>query len=182
MKEYRSAIRSRELIRNAVCELTKEKAVDKITVSDIVNSANINRSTFYAHYQDIFALYDEIENEILEEMYDLLGKFDYHHFFEEPFPLFLELCKFLELKLDYYKTLANSSRGDAFFDRVKYLFEEYMLAASNTPTEIRSSKSFAARTCFFVGGFINLLKKWFSDEIAMSAEELAKEFSELMRK
>ena len=55
-KEYRSAIRSRRFIRQAFMELLREKRLEKITVTDIVNRADINRSTFYAHYTDVKAL------------------------------------------------------------------------------------------------------------------------------
>ena len=48
--EYRSAIRSRRMIREAYTVLLKEKDLSKITVTDIVNRADINRATFYAHY------------------------------------------------------------------------------------------------------------------------------------
>ena len=51
--EYRSAIRSRKLINKALADLLQEKPLDKITVTDVVNRANINRGTFYAHYADI---------------------------------------------------------------------------------------------------------------------------------
>ena len=44
-KEYRSAIRSRRLIRAALLELLQEKKFEKITVTDIVKRADINRST-----------------------------------------------------------------------------------------------------------------------------------------
>ena len=46
--EYRSAIRSRRMIREAYTVLLKEKDLSKITVTDIVNQADINRATFYA--------------------------------------------------------------------------------------------------------------------------------------
>ena len=51
--EYRSAIRSRKLINAALADLLQEKPLDKITVTDVVNRAQINRGTFYAHYADI---------------------------------------------------------------------------------------------------------------------------------
>ena len=51
--EYRSAIRSRRLIREAYTQLLKEKNLQKITVTDIVTRAEINRATFYAHYPDV---------------------------------------------------------------------------------------------------------------------------------
>ena len=51
--EYRSAVRSRKLINDALADLLTEKPLDKITVTDVVNRADINRGTFYAHYRDI---------------------------------------------------------------------------------------------------------------------------------
>lgn len=46
--EYKSAIRSRRMIQHALVELLQEKELDKITVTDIVTRADINRGTFYA--------------------------------------------------------------------------------------------------------------------------------------
>lgn len=51
--EYKSAIRSRRMIQRALVELLQEKELDKITVTDIVTRADINRGTFYAHYADL---------------------------------------------------------------------------------------------------------------------------------
>lgn len=181
MKEYRSAIRSRELIREALCEMLKEKEVDKISVADIVKTAKINRSTFYAHYQDMRALHEEIENELLEEMYHLLDQYDYHGFFAEPYPIFLQICKFLEERKDNYKVMIGSSKTSKFLNKVKFLFEEYMVAASNTPDSVRASKGFAARSCFFVGGIVSLFEKWLAGSLDMSAEELATELTGLIR-
>ena len=46
-KEYRNKIRSKQLIRNAVIELLDKKgSLSSITVSDVVEKANINRGTF----------------------------------------------------------------------------------------------------------------------------------------
>ena len=59
-KEYRNKIRSRQLIRQAFEELLKEKNYDKITATDVINRANVNRSTFYAHYPDVRGIVDEI--------------------------------------------------------------------------------------------------------------------------
>jgi len=64
-KEYRSAIRSRRLINQAFLELLREKPFEKITVTDIVKRADINRSTFYAHYPDVRGLVEVLlENTI----------------------------------------------------------------------------------------------------------------------
>lgn len=44
--EYRSSIRSKQLINAALADLLQEKPLDKITVTDVVRRAGINRGTF----------------------------------------------------------------------------------------------------------------------------------------
>ncbi len=60
-KEYRNSIRSRKSIRTAYAELISEKKdSSKITVKEIVDRADISKSTFYCHYNDINDLVVEI--------------------------------------------------------------------------------------------------------------------------
>ena len=45
-------IKTKKVIYEALIDLMKEKTFEEIKVSDICNKALINRSTFYAHYED----------------------------------------------------------------------------------------------------------------------------------
>ena len=44
--------RTRQLLRDALMELTLERGYDRVTVQDILDKADVGRSTFYAHYRD----------------------------------------------------------------------------------------------------------------------------------
>jgi AcrR family transcriptional regulator len=44
--------RTRELLRGALLALIQEKGYDRITIQDILDRADVGRSTFYAHYRD----------------------------------------------------------------------------------------------------------------------------------
>ena len=66
--EYRNSIRSKTLIKNSLIELLKTKPLEKVTVTDIVNNADINRGTFYAHYTDICELIHAVEDEIVDTL------------------------------------------------------------------------------------------------------------------
>lgn len=44
--------RTRQLLQRALLDLTLQKNYDKITVQNIIDEANLGRSTFYAHYLD----------------------------------------------------------------------------------------------------------------------------------
>lgn len=50
--EYRSSIRSKQMIKDALLSLMIEKPFEKISITDIVRRADINRGTFYAHYSN----------------------------------------------------------------------------------------------------------------------------------
>lgn len=63
----RNALRSERLIREALVSLATEKPVRSITVRDICTRADINRSTFYAHYDNLEDMYARLAEQIFEE-------------------------------------------------------------------------------------------------------------------
>src|SRR6185436_8620633 len=56
-KNDRRSQRTRHLLGEALVELIREKDYGTITVSNIIERANVGRSTFYAHYRDKDALF-----------------------------------------------------------------------------------------------------------------------------
>ncbi|MBW7456826.1 TetR/AcrR family transcriptional regulator [Paenibacillus sepulcri] len=61
-------LRTRQLIREAFRELLQNKGFDAITIKDIAQRATINRATLYAHYEDKYALMEEITEQAFREM------------------------------------------------------------------------------------------------------------------
>lgn len=64
--------RTRRILGDALVELILEKRYERITVQDILDRADIGRSTFYAHYRDKEALlvanFDDMREELLREL------------------------------------------------------------------------------------------------------------------
>lgn len=63
--EPKNVVRSKRLIKNAVMELILKKNPADIKVTEITALAEINRGTFYAHYNTIFDVISEIEDDII---------------------------------------------------------------------------------------------------------------------
>ena len=61
-------IKSNRKIIDAFIELRRRKPIEKISVTELCKLAGINKSTFYAHYNDIYDLSDTIETRIVEDV------------------------------------------------------------------------------------------------------------------
>ena len=70
-------------IKNAFMELRAKKSLEKITVKELCELAYINKSTFYSHYEDIHALADALEYEMVLEIVSSIPK-DLDYSFENP--------------------------------------------------------------------------------------------------
>ena len=69
-KENQRTRLTKRLLRESLLELLEEKPVERITVKELCEAAELNRSTFYAYYQDVLSLYYEMGNELVDALLD----------------------------------------------------------------------------------------------------------------
>lgn len=67
-KMDRRVRKTKAQLREGLARLMQKKSIKEISVKELVDEVDINRSTFYLHYSDIPGLLAEIENEMMEEM------------------------------------------------------------------------------------------------------------------
>ncbi len=78
-------------IKNAFIELRSRKPLEKITVKELCQLACINKSTFYSHYEDIYALSETLEKETVASIINSISK--EHEYSHENLDLFSrEVC------------------------------------------------------------------------------------------
>ncbi len=68
---------SQEKIEKAFIEFLQTHDIKEITVSDLVKKTELNRSTFYANYVDIFDLADKTREKLENEFSNLFANYDY---------------------------------------------------------------------------------------------------------
>lgn len=57
---------TKRVLKDSLLKLLTEKPINKITVTEVCELAELNRATFYSHYSDCFALLESIEDELVE--------------------------------------------------------------------------------------------------------------------
>ena len=179
-KQYRSAIRSKKSIRKAFMELLKEKTFEKITVTDIVNRADINRSTFYAHYPDVMGLLDELQQEIISFFEQYLKKVNFSDLLENPRRYLRLFMKMTEENEELYRLLSNSNIAIKQMENMKKILAERIMATIEIPEEYQNSFEFEFAVRFFLGGFLDVYTQWLKGEIDCTKEEIIQEVSNMI--
>lgn len=176
-------LKTRAAIRSAFIRLMQEKEYDAITVTDISEYAQINRKTFYAHYETR----DELFAQMIREMFsDLFSTFMY----AKPMPddgideerLLRDVTRFFE-KIEAYREDINTLIGRKTMHMVFEIADEIIREKLNTihaPSDdlegMVMSALFASRIkTFFFNGL-----DWWLDQTDYTVEQAALIYSRMM--
>ena len=114
MKEikYSSKRRTHDRIKAAFAELLAEKkALNKITIAELAERANVTRGTFYMHFQNIFEVAEELENEFISTLDSTAEKMTS----VDDFPFYLhQIFEFLANNEELYRQLLLSDAPMVF--------------------------------------------------------------------
>ena len=178
--EYRSAARSRRLIRDAYVNLMQEKPIDKISISDIVREADLNRGTFYAHYSNPMDVLMEIADEILGDVQGFFADFSFTDFLKNPMPLLLRVEKLVTDNLDFYRRINLNTASIGFTDQIKKILVEYISSNKSVPEKLRNNPHFTVALELFAGGLISVYLGFVLGTIRASAREITETISILI--
>lgn len=181
-KEYRSAVRSRKMIRQAFYEVLKEKNFEKITVTDIVKKADINRSTFYAHYPDVMGVVEEIQDEILDYTQNFMESIDFKDFYRNPKPYLQNIVKLVAENNELYRLLMTSAMATKQLERIKYILIERTIETVKAPELFQDRFSLEFSVRFFMGGVADVYTQWLYGEIDCTIEKLTDQLAEMILK
>jgi len=166
--------RTRELLRSAFRELIHEKGYDRITVQDILDRADVGRSTFYAHYRDK----EDLLRSGFEEVHAALAAeheaAEHHAGRETPFlqPL-LAVFQHVEEYRQFWGPTSRTGGHDlvarilqeGIDDLVRAHFRARFPGADLDRLEIDAAMRFAASAC------MGLLMWWLDNDVPWTAEE-----------
>lgn len=180
-KDDRRSKRTRQLLGNALVELMLEKRYDAITVQDILDRANIGRSTFYAHYTDK-------EDLLLSEITSMIHQMEKYtmemgHGNSGLLPS-LELFRHVKEQRRLMQAFIWG-RGDEFFvhspdfqARITQLIEQKLRAFTGEHTAFSVPPTIVAR--FIASTFLLLLRWWFEHDMRASPEQMDEMFRKLV--
>ena len=166
LAENRRVKMTKKMMKDALLELLEKQPIEKITVTDICEKADVNRSTFYSYYEDIGQLLLEVEDDVLNSLpvspdsasVDTDGRFlsaleeffNYVRENERPFRLLIVQRdsssfnhRLINSVMERYRK--PSSTGDKLLDRYAYVY------------------------C--INGVIGIMKEWINGNFSISTRD-----------
>lgn len=172
-KDDLRVIKTRKLIYQTLLELMKEKTFEEIKVSDICSKAMINRSTFYAHYEDKYELLVDFLSNLKEEFAHELSEsckenLSIREYYIRLISLFLD---HIDSKRDVYNSVMINNRSSIMMDILLSVVNDDIVKRFKendinlkVPTEVISK--------FYLGGVINIGMEWLSNSGKYTKEEI----------
>lgn len=165
--------KTRALLRKCLTELLQQKKIQDITVREISDLADINRGTFYLHYRDVFDLMEQVEAELLDELNELLNKYEPGAFLTKPSAIFTEVFTLVKDNADIVAILIGENGDLNFVNRLNGIVREKCLKDWMELFRNGNQESFNAYYAFIVSGAIGIVQYWLSSGVKETPEQLA---------
>jgi len=163
-----SSKKTRKLIKRTFAELINEKKeISKVTVTELVKRADITRSTFYTHYDDIYEVADDYQLETIELLISddnvLQSVKDIYNYFDD-------IINCLKKNEYIYKLLLASDDTLGFLEKLKRMSSQKIFYALQK--SMKKNKFLELDVAFFLDGVILELLKYFRDQSDYTLDEL----------
>lgn len=154
---------SKRLLKEALIELLQTKSISQITIKELCDIADLNRSTFYAHYEDVYNLLSSIEDDIIDEMPTI--------FYSEK-PSQKDILNYAAYIEKNYRTFIALMKNGNFINKsIEKSFEKYNSEFENIPEDKIHIFKFIAN--YYMGGLFQSLLYWSENNKILSLQEIS---------
>ena len=177
-KADRRSQRTSRLVSSAFAELVVEKPYDKILVQDILDRADIGRTTFYAHYFDK----EDVLNTIIEQELELLTRQIAHAAARQRIMPSLELFEHAyHSENQQFRALMRSRAGEFLWEALQVALCRAIEPALSTFCAERRSPPIPVPVVseYLAGAFLTLLKWWVEASMPYPPEQMENIFQQL---
>ncbi len=185
MKNDRRVSRTRRLMLDALMALIEERGYEKITVQDILDRADVGRSTFYAHFRDkdelLLSWFEHLRELFELQQQDLLAA--RRNGSVPGVNMVLDLFRHTAEHHKLYKAVAGRQSGEMILKYLhRYLnglllpvFEELSRSRREPPVPVEVTVNFLVSTLF------SLMTWWLDRDMPYPAEKMEEMFRTLTR-
>ena len=177
MKTDLRIIKTNNTLYDALINLLKEKTFEEIKVSDICQKALVNRSTFYAHFNDKYELFMSLINSLKESLQAELKSIEETNLKDYYLKMIEVFLNHIEGKEQIYKSILINNRSSIIMDMIydtitEDINQKVTKNDKDVPNEIF--------TAYYLGAIVNTGIEWFKNDKKYSKDQMIEYLDRLM--
>lgn len=162
--------RTKKALIQSLTKLMSEKKVNNITVKELTDLANVNRSTFYFYYRDIFDMVENLETELINDFSEAYERFSEEATtYDDILSFFIYLFEFIQINSEMCKIFLRHDGDHIFIEKLKDAIKHCKIPLDNTTSETE------AHYCmpFAISGCVGVIQQWLKDDMKIPPKEMA---------
>ena len=168
------------LIRRAFTGLLSIKPIQSISIKELCEQAGINRGTFYTHYQDIYDLLADVENEMKQDFQKALEPLLYTEENSSLLGICTGIFRCLKENYDMCVVMLGDYSDKQFVSSLLDIGRQRCMEVYSGFFPKASKKEIEYYYAFVSAGCIGLLHRWLADGMEQTPEELASTAEKIM--
>ena len=171
-QEYRNSLRTKRMIRTAFAELIGEKkTISNISVAELSERADIAKSTFYNHYEDIYAVADELFRELIESLNFVIDAMvadktnDYRAYLDRIFD-------FIKENEEIYRKVSTSPDAILFIGKIKSIISKKIFANARFLPKKQTKAEKCVYMHFITNACVDTMLSYLQGDIDMPFDDM----------
>ena len=174
-KEDRRVTMTRRLLKDALTDILRTEDIYHVSIRELCQRADVNRTTFYKYYGNQFDLLADMENDLLEFLVSTIREHA-----ANPVKIIETICEYLESHLEFGRLIVNNNVDPLFPQRLfaqEILRESVMRNYGSMPDETAQEYLFNS----VIYGAYRIICLWINKDQRESPEEIAQLLIRLIR-
>lgn len=178
-KKDRRVVRTQRSIRNALAQLLVEKDIEKISIKEIAERADVDRKTVYNYYKSVYEILAEMENDWVEDFDGFTKRLENERGAEYLQQFFPALTELLADDIELYTQLMRMGSQSRVISRWTNFLGEKIKKAFARSYELETEKVNVAAE-FVLAGLFWSYRSWFNSDRKKPLKEFSTELCELV--
>ena len=177
-KQDRRINKTKKAIRNSFVKLLAEKDIEKITIKEVADGADVDRKTVYNYYGGVYEVLGDLQSELATTIEKEIDAFDFET--RDIQDVFLVLTRIVKENMELYSLVMGINKNSVFITQlVEYLKEKIAIIIERRNHQADAKKiAFAAE--YVTAGMFMAYRSWFHSEHSQSLEEFTYGISQLV--
>lgn len=146
-------------------KLMKTKSIKEITVKELADEVDINRSTFYLHYKDIYDMVEKIENSLTQNLLTTLDELSKNRVTKSTIAEFLQdTYNIIYSNCDICAVLLSKNGDISFHNKIsKIIYDKIHTIIKNAMVDSSTENEVTIATHYFISGIVGIIEVWLQD-------------------